>query len=225
MVNSLLMKKTIIALCAVLAFSACQKEIELGSNTPGNTSNTSNNNNNGGTSTDPDYQPVSANSKWTMKSTSLGDYTITSLGTDTTVNGQKYYKFDQSIGNRIYINKNNGVYTQLMFTPQLGGWVSLVQLKDAAVGTTWTQTLTSQGISVQMKYTVKATGATHTVNNKAYPNVIKVSYEQSALGMVTATGDQYYAKGVGPIEAISRAEMMGMSMTVDSTYLVSAIIN
>ncbi|HVF97741.1 MAG TPA: hypothetical protein VM871_10480 [Flavisolibacter sp.] len=216
------MKKNLVALCVAVLLFACQKEIT--SDNGGGTNN-GGSGSGGGSNTGGDYQPVSANSKWNMKSTSLGDYTLTSLGTDSTVNGKKYYKFDNSAGGRQYISKENGVYTQYVYNLQLGGWVSLLYLKDAAAGTTWTETLSSGGIPVQMKYTVASVGGTRTINAKAYTNVIRITYVQSALGITTATGEQSFSKGVGPIEGISRIDLLGTSTTIDSTYVVSAVIN
>jgi hypothetical protein len=219
------MKKTITAFAVALALLSCQKEPDF-TNAPANNNSSSNNNNNNsstGTSGN-DYQPTSANSKWTMKSTSLGDYTITSLGTDSMINNTKFYRFDHSIGGRQYISKENGVYKNLAFFQQLGGMVISTYLKDVAAGSTWTDVLSAAGTSVNMKYTVAAVGGQRTVNRKAYTNVIKVTYEQSAMGITTAIGEQYYAKGVGPIESVARMDMFGMQATLDSTYLVSSII-
>ena len=203
------MKDKLLAFVLLAFFASCQKEIEPQNGTPA-----------GGGTTGSDYQPTSANSEWKMKSTSIGDYTIRSLGTDTTANGETYVRFDHSIGGRQYIAKKNGVYKQLANVPQAGGWVSFIYLKDAAVGSSWTSNLGP----VEMRYSVAKTGLQKTVNGKQYANVIQVNYEQYAMGMKTATGEQYYAKGVGAIEGISRIDMLGVQTTIDSTYLVSSII-
>ena len=159
-----------------------------------------------------------------MRSLSLGDYTLLSLGTDTMVNGTRYFKFDHSIGGRQYVSKENGVYKNLAFFQQLGGMFISTYLKDVAVGSTWDDVMTSSGMPVNMSYKIASVGGQKTVNGKLYTNVIKVTYVQSAMGMTTATGEQYYAKGIGPIESVSRMDMMGIQATVDSTYLISSVI-
>jgi len=216
------MKKMIAAFAATLVLLSCQKEPDF-SNAPANNIPTASNNNPGGTSNN-DYQPTSPNSKWIMKSTSLGDYTVTSLGSDTTINNVKFYKFDHSLGGRQYVSKENGVYKSMAVFQQTGGWVTLTTLKDAAAGTTWNDVLSSGGNNLLMKYSIAGTGGQRTVNGKTYNNVIKVTYEQSAMGMTTAIAEQYYAKGVGAIESIVRMDMFGIQATMDSTYLVSSVI-
>jgi hypothetical protein len=219
------MKKNLTALAVALVLLSCQKEADF-TNAPANNNNSTNINNGGnsGGTSNNDYQPTTANSKWNMKSTSFGDYTLTSLGTDSIVNNVKFYKFDHSVGGRQYISKENGVYKNLAFFQQLGGMVISTYLKDVAAGSTWTDVLSAAGTSVSMKYTVAQVGGQRTVNGKAYTNVMKVTYEQSAMGITTAIGEQYYAKGVGPIESVARMDMFGMQATLDSTYLVSSVI-
>lgn len=220
------MKKIMTLVCAGFLLSACQKEIESLNGNGATSGGTTSGSTGGGTTTgSADYQPVTTASKWNMKSTSIGDYSMTSLGTDTTINNLRYYKFDHSSAGRQYISKEGGVYKQRINYAPAGGWTTLTYLKDAAVGTTWTETLSASGTSFQMKYTVAAVGGTRTVAGKAYNNVLKVTYEQSLMGMTTATGEQYYAKGVGPIEGVSRMDVFGVTTTTDSSYLVSAVIN
>lgn len=206
------MRHIILNFCLLLFFASCQKEIDLIDGSSGNTGN-------GGGSRN-DYQPTTANSEWQMKSTTLGDYSVRSLGTDTMVNGLKYFKFNHSIGGRQYISKQGGVYKQLANMPQAGGWVSFVYLKEAAVGSAWTENIAQ----AEMRYSIAGTGLQKTVNGKQYSNVIHLRYEQYAMGMKTGTGDQYFAKGTGPIEAVARIDMFGVQATIDSTYLVSSII-
>lgn len=211
------MKKVITAFAAALVLFSCQKEADF-------TTEPTNSNNSGGTSHN-DYQPTTANSKWNMRSTSLGDYTFVSLGTDSMINNKKFYKFDHSVGGRQYISKENKVYQTVAFFPQTGGWITNTYLKDAAVGTTWNDVLPASGANVTMAYTVASVGGQRTVNGKAYSNVIKLTYVQSAMGMTTGAGEQYFAKGVGPIESVARMDMLGVQATIDSTYLVSSAIN
>jgi hypothetical protein len=116
-----------------------------------------NNGGNPGAGNNDDYQPVSAGSEWNYSSISLGNYSIKSLGTDSMIHGLKYYKFDNinSLGtSRVYIHKNNGVYTKAARTVMSGDFFQMIVLKDAAIGTTWTHKLTSPGYSNYHTFTV-----------------------------------------------------------------------
>src|SRR5687768_11675653 len=58
-----------------------------------------------------DYQPTTAGSVWNYKSTTIGNYKLVALGSDTLVDGKKFYKFDNSLYGRQYAGKDNGVYS------------------------------------------------------------------------------------------------------------------
>lgn len=201
------MRQFLVVATLAITLASCQQEIVFDDG--------SNNN----TPTATDYQPTSAGSEWKMASTSLGNYTITSLGTDSIVNGEKFYKFDQSVGGRTYMSKNNGVYVQMAVMPP-AGLTRLTYLKDAAAGTQWTDNINA----AEMRYSIIGRNLQRTVNGKLYKDVIHVHYDQFAMGIKTASADQYYSKGTGAIESVIRMDMMGMQMTIDSTYLVSSTI-
>ena len=176
-----------------------------------------------------DYFPSSAGSEWKMSSTSLGEYTVTSLGTDSTINGKKYYKFDHSKGGRQYVNKEDGIYTAYAHVPQIAQSVNMIILKDATAGTTWTNSITSNGIPMEYKYKILSKDTDKTVNGKVFNNVIAVEYEVSMKEPLTGTsfsfgkGRQYYAKGVGGIAGAFEVGTPG-SVVKDSTYIVSYTI-
>ena len=218
------MKQILIIGLVTILLAACQKEVEdiIGGN-----------NNGGGTNTGAsDYQPVSANSEWDYNSTTGGNSHTIALGTDTTINGLRYYKFDKTSGGtseRGYISKNNGVYrTYGEFSPA-GQVLELTYLKDSAVGSNWTNTITVGGFSNYHKYTVAKRDIQHTVNGKSYNTVIEVNYSFSVDdpingGIINIGGGKYYyAKGVGLIEAYFGFSYFGVS-TSDTTRLLNYAI-
>lgn len=206
-------------LISFLFLTACQKEIkEDGSPISGNSS---------------DYQPTSAGSEWNYSSTSVGNYKIVSLGTDSLINGLQYYKFDNianGVSVRFYVNKANGVYRNYGFFPAAAQVIDLIVLKDSAIGTTWTNTITSAGISNYHKYTVHARDQQRTVNGKTYNNVIDLDYEllvdnPISGGTISAgTGKNYWAKGVGAIESNYDLGFFGVTIK-DTTRLISYTIH
>jgi hypothetical protein len=210
------MKTKIITALSVLAivFAACQKDPEEDVD-------------NGGNNTE-DYQPVSAGSTWQYTSLTSGTYTETALAGDTTIEGEKYYKFDNSENGRRYINKSNGVYKQRGYVQEIDKTVDLTYLKDAAVGTTWSEdeVVTQGGFSIPIKvnYTILSRENEKVVNGNTYKDVIAVgvSITASVLGtnVAVATARQYYAKGVGAISSSLNFKFEDEEVN-DSTYLVS----
>jgi hypothetical protein len=210
------MKKIFFFTILVFLFSSCQKEVDGTLVGGGSTA---------------DYQPVSANSEWNYTSTSIGNYTLKSVGADTMINGRRYYKFDNisSQGSaRAYIAKANGVYWQYGESPVGGVVLEQIYLKDSAIGTTWTNTISVGGFSNYHKYTVAAKDIQRTVNGKTFNNVIELTYQMSLdnpLGGVinAGGGKQFYAKGVGAIESFFTVGFLGFNIS-DTTRLTSYTI-
>ncbi len=216
------MKRILFLLILAIVFAACQKEVD-GDNgsSGGNNSNSS-----------LDYQPVSANSEWDYTSTTSGNSHTVALGTDTTINGLRYYKFDKSAGGvteRGYISKANGVYRTYGDFDPANQVVDLIYLKDSPVGTNWTNTISVSGFSNYHKYTVSQRDIQHTVNGKMYNTVIELNYDFSVDDPINGGvlnvggGKYYYAKGVGLIEAYFGFSFFGVSST-DTTRLVKYTI-
>ncbi|HVF95918.1 MAG TPA: hypothetical protein VM871_01270 [Flavisolibacter sp.] len=206
--------KLLIALIAfTTVFTACKKDDD---DTPDG----------GGTDTG-DYQPVTAGSTWQYHSESSGTYTETALGTDTTIEGEKYYKFDNTANGRRYISKSNGVYKQYGYVQELQKSVNLKYLVDGAVGTNWTEEETiSQGpisVPVKAKFNIASRDGSKVVNGHTYNSVIAVDIAITAnvLGteLPVATAHQFYAKGVGAISSSLNLDFQGET-AMDSTYLV-----
>lgn len=220
------MSRSLFFVLAVVVLASCQKEVDdiIGSGGGGGGG--------GGNNSASDYQPVSANSEWDYLSTTMGASHTVALGTDTIINSLRYYKFDKTTSagtERGYISKVNGVYrTYGDFNPA-GQVVELTYLKDEAIGSNWTNTITVSGFSNYHKYTVSKRDIQHIVVGKTYNSVIELTYDFSVddpLGgpIVTVGGGKYYyAKGVGLIEAYFGFSYFGVSST-DTTRLLNYTI-
>lgn len=216
------MKRILFFAVVIFVFAACQKEVDdsLGNSGGSGGGNTS------------DYQPVTANSEWDYLSTNNGPSHVVALGTDTTINGLRYYKFNTTTTagtERGYISKVNGVYrTYGNFAP-VGQVLELIYLKDSAIGTNWTNRISVSGFSNYHKYTVAKKDIQHTVVGKTYNSVIELTYDFSVddpLGgpvINVGGGKYYYAKGVGLIEAYFGFSFFGVSAT-DTTRLLNHTI-
>jgi hypothetical protein len=220
------MKRTLFFVFASVVFASCQKEVE------GDAGNSGGSGGGGGNNTSTDYQPVSANSEWNYSSTSAGNYTLKALGTDTTINAKRYYEFDNSSpqgAERVYIGKSNGIYWQYGESAVGGIILEQVYLKDSAIGTNWTNTISVGGFNNYHKYTVSARDIQRTVSGKTFNTVIELTYQMSVddpLGggiLSVGGGKQYYAKGVGPIESYFKVGFLGVNVS-DTTKLVSYTI-
>ena len=218
------MKQVLLFAFVIVAFASCQKEVDdiFGNGGSGG----------GGGSNTSDYQPVSANSEWDYMSTTSGSSHTVALGTDTMINGLRYYKFNTTSGGateRGYISKVNGIYRTYGNFDPVGQVVELIYLKDSPIGTNWTNTISVNGFSNYHKYTVSKRDIQHTVNGKSYSTVIELNYDFSVDnplggGVISIGGGKYYyAKGVGLIEAYFGFDFLGVTST-DTTRLVNYTI-
>lgn len=212
--------------------TACQKELEFDT-PPGSGGGTG-----GGGTTGTDYQPVTAASEWNYVSTGpTGSYKVVSIGTDSLIGGKSFYRFNNVTPagtSRSYINKESGVYTTYASGTTSGGItipnLTLIYLKDAAVGTTWTNVISYMGTASNHKYTVTAKGLTKTVLTKSYSNVIELGYALSVANPLggpdiqVGEGKYYFAKGVGFIES-DLMSGFGPAVLIDTTRLSSYTIN
>jgi len=210
------MKPKILYFLIALNFIGCQKEIDGGLSTISN-----------------DYQPVSINSVWYYSSTSAGNYTLKSIGTDSIINGRSFYRFDQKTlvrSTRNYICKRNGVYRQYgSFAPAGGLSLELVYLKDTTIGTSWTNTVMIGGFNNYHKYTVAAKGLKKTVNGTVYKDVLELNYEFSIDDPLSGDilsaggGKQFYARNIGQIESYFNVGILGFNSS-DTTRLTNYFI-
>jgi hypothetical protein len=219
------MNRILFFVFAAVVLASCQKEVDDLIGNGGGSGG-------GGNNTPTDYQPISANSEWDYLSTFTGPSHLVALGTDTTINSLRYYKFNTTTNagtERGYISKVNGIYRTYGNFDPVGLVLELIYLKDAAVGVNWTNTITAGGFNNYHKYTVSKRDIQHTVVGKTYNSVIELTYDFSVddpLGgpVVNAGGGKYYyAKGVGLIESYFGFSFFGVSSS-DTTRLLNYTI-
>ena len=206
---------------ALVVLFSCQKEVD---DLIGNGGGSGGSNNN----TPTDYQPVSANSEWDYLSTNTGHSHLVALGTDTTINSLRYYEFNTTNNagtERGYMSKVNGVYRTYGNFDPVGLVLELIYLKDAAIGTNWTNTISVSGFSNYHKYTISKRDIQHTVVGKTYNSVIELTYDfsvddpQGGTVINVGGGKYYYAKGVGLIESYFGFSFSAISSS-DTTRLL-----
>lgn len=145
-------------------------------------------------------------------------YTLTSTSRDSSVNGKTYHVFTNSTGNNQYLNVSGSDYYQLDSLPAgFGtGIFERLYLKDnAAVGTSWSQSLTVnlQGVPVPvtLTYSIAEKGITKIVNSKTYSDVIHVTATISSTLIPSASLvtniNSYYAKKYGLIESSTKINL------------------
>src|SRR5213075_229239 len=135
------MKRILFFAFSIFIFAACQKEVV------GSLGNSGGNGGGAGVIAS-DYQPVSANSEWDYLSTNNGPSHTVALGTDTMINGLRYYKFSSTTNagtERGYTSKIDGVYRTYGNFDPVGQVIELIYLKDSAIGTNWTNTISING--------------------------------------------------------------------------------
>ena len=193
------------------------------------------------------YLTTTTGSTWnyhtidSSKSTPVNkDYTLTSSSKDTLVNARSYHVFNVSTGGNQYLNISGNDYYQYDSLPAGLGTAILEELylKDnAAVGTSWTQSLnvTVPGVPipvpVTLTYTISEKGISRTVNSNSYTNVIHVSTTLSSSLIPSAALvskiDNYYAPKYGLIEntTIIQLNYTGIVENVNlETKIVSATL-
>lgn len=164
------------------------------------------------------------------------DYTRTSTNKDTTINGKSYHVYtNSSTGESEYNGKVGNDYFIFQALPdELGGTnVENLYLKaNAAVNGSWNQAypIDVMGFSITATLTNRITekGISRTVNGVVYNNVIHVKTDIAIGGLppgtVTFTTDihQYYAPGVGLIEAKNKIDVSVLG-TTESTDMTTTL--
>lgn len=164
------------------------------------------------------YQPLSAGSYWKYTNT-FGNSTETATNTITgkskKINNKTYYEISQaskSTGTQLgYLYNDDHSYMIRASTYMNGVVIELQYLTDnLAVGKTWTVPITDNGqvngIPARVIGKILEKNISHTVNGKAFINVIHSSLDlQYDLGgySTVITYEFYVAKGVGIIHTKS----------------------
>ncbi len=162
-----------------------------------------------------DFGPLTAGSTWTYRSTTVGspatNYTLTVTSRDTAINGKTYRVISNSGGGNNFRNKTGNEYYSFGRFEAINANVEQLYLKDNAdVNAKWQSTtgFTAPQFPIPLtatsEFTLKEKGLSRTVNGTNYTNVIKIGLTVSVSGGlgVVATGDAYYAAGVGQIENV-----------------------
>jgi len=138
-----------------------------------------------------------------------GSYQLKATAKDTSINSKTYRVFTNSSGANEYFNHSTNDYYQFGTLPGLSQSVELLNLKDAAAGTKWTETksVTYSGfpMTVVVNYEVAEKGIAYTANGKNYTDVTHIKI---TIGSLIASGlpipttsefNYYYARGIGRI--------------------------
>ena len=209
-------------------FSSCQKEFSVDSSqlTAGGTGTGVSSTNNG--CKDCIYYPICSGSVYNYSDTSSGSSTATSSGytltyiKDTSIESKTYKKFSVSGQQNGFFNCTSGVSTAIVLNGSTQGgillpYVKITTLKEnAAVGTSWSDTITLNGQDAVYTYTIVSKGTGRTVAGTTYADVIHV-HEQTTLdlmGTVIPAGqsEYYFAKGIGLIESLSIDDFTGTQL-------------
>lgn len=186
-----------------------------------------------GTSKSDSYQPVTKDSYWKFNGTIAGKaetQTHTIPGTTAIFNGKTYYAVNvissNSGASTAYYYHGNDNYTN---RGTAGGvTVEYLYLKDNyAVGKTWTAPMTDNGsinsVPAQVVGKIVEMGATKAVSGKTFTDVVHtqllVQYDLGSGFETIQTLDYYIAKGIGIIEADSKASGI-TSSSIISDYSI-----
>lgn len=140
------------------------------------------------------YMTTAAGTTWNYQTvdniaSTTTPYTLTSSNSDSTINGRQYHIYSYSdangTSNEYYSISGSDYYQYTELSAQLPAFEFKYLVDNIAVGSSWTQPLTAsqtqQGVTITLNATIKNTivekGASLTVNNKTYANVIKVKTE------------------------------------------------
>ncbi|WP_162426578.1 hypothetical protein [Pontibacter pudoricolor] len=152
-----------------------------------------------------DYIPSTKGSTWNYGGKT--PYTCIATGETKVIDGKTYTKIEARAGSQVnvsYLHKENGVYTQVAFQPNIPQEPIPMLKEHLPVGGTWEVAMVVNGINTKMAFAIKAKGMAKTVEGNSYKEVIHVEMVSSYtyMGyevMEPITTNYYYAKGVGLI--------------------------
>jgi len=193
-----------------LAFISCKKDVasENGMLADGNAAKS-----NIGAAASDSYFPNRNGSEYTYIDTTMeGSVTISrsviAISGDTTIDGTTYSKTPgTSAETSTYHNYTDGETRVVSYKGE--DKLTTTLLKDnAAVGTTWKDVFSNEGVPTTYEWKMVARGLTRTVQGITYSNVILVHLDGTADmpvqgKVVFANSDYYYAPNVGLIENIA----------------------
>ncbi len=182
------------------ALAACSNDVPTG---PGSTTDTTGNHNDDTTSapdwTDSSYNPLKIGNTWTYAG--FHNYTV-AITRDTSFDGFDYFISESTIGVPLHIRRDSGDFYQ---TTKPNSATELLTLRERVpIGTTWSNDQNLLGIVYTQSYELADTGLTRTVHGVEFDHVIRVHYkdwmDQDGDIYNEHEADQYFARGIGPIE-------------------------
>jgi hypothetical protein len=222
--TTLFMKKSFFFLLSLLSFLlfSCQKEAGDPDFQPENGGN-----NPAGTDT---YLPLTKSTFWKYKDSATGMITtMTVLDKTKTINGKSYTAVlgTNNQTDTFYMTRQGADYFNYaeVSNGASSGTVLFHYLNDtAAVGRNW-EYLAGQGngFPAYFKTTIVERNRTHTVQGKAYSNVIhtrmELSYDMMGERIPAATYDYYIAKNIGIIQVKTIIDMLGASLIASNDLI------
>jgi len=194
-------------------------------------------NNSGGSNTATSYLAVSAGSTWNYhvenkkNAASSFNYTLTSSNRDSTINSKSYHVYTSSVGGNEYYAHIGSDYFQQASLTGLDQGLELLYLKDAAVGTSWSETksisLSGLALPTTFNYSIEDKLASYTVGTQTFNDVLKVKVTLVPTGLVVASQklEFYYAPNVGRVKSQIQLSVPLAAIDVDTeTNLVSSNI-
>lgn len=205
------------AICTLLLIS-CQKEFSLDEGTvpvnPGNA-----------VCFECDYAPICDSTKMNYIDSAMGTATelnyVYDLLADTSINATPFKKVKElTTGATTYFSCVNQVLKGFTYAATSVGGTTVTNItqtplkSNEAVGATWTDVLSANGLDIQYRYTIVQKNITRQVFDSTYTNVIYVRdttvAEVPILGeMAFAVRHAYYAKGIGMVEIRMEDLLMG----------------
>ena len=185
------------------------------------------------------FQPTSTGSTWSYSSISNGapavNYTLTSTGNDSLINGTAYKIFTNSGGPNEYYNKTGNDYSRYSFFQALNQAVELLYLKENYnVGQKWTQrkngTINGVAVTADLDCEVVEKNINYTVNGKTFSEVthLKINPAFFAFGNQINTNKAeihyYFANNVGYIYSSTdlAISLFGVSYAFVGTVTLTA---
>lgn len=178
------------------------------------------------------FQPTSAGSTWTYNSVSnvaTKNYTLTSTGNDSLIDGKTYKIFNNSAGPNEYAYKTGNDYYRYSYFDALNQFLDLLYLRENySVGDKWEQTknATINGVNgtAKLECVVVEKGGTHTVNAKTFTDVtvikINPTFYSSGFQFNNNKAEIYYyfANNVGFIHSTTDLSV-DIPLAADYIYL------
>jgi hypothetical protein len=192
------------------------------------------------------YMPNTANNSWSYNTktnaptASTGSYVLKATNKDTLIGSRTYRVYTNTGGQNEYYAQSGTNYYQFASAATTGlstQSVETLYLKDASVGSSWSesQTLTMSGVTatVPVNYQVIEKDISYTVNGKTYNNVTHVKATLGSISIpgfplpLTPTSDVnfYYSRGIGRIYshvkiALSVA-LISLNINIDEELLLN----